>query len=97
MLLIFNKRSLTAVLFKMNNKSFNFCKYKTEKRDLNNYLLIRSSFTKIKLNNNYKKLCSCFSIRIKITFTMYFIISNDRSIINLLSRLIIAFYFFCDE
>ena len=40
MSLILNERSLTVVLFKMNNKSLDFCEYETENRDLNDYLLI---------------------------------------------------------
>ena len=97
MLLIFYKRSLTAVLFEINNKSFDFCEYEVKNRNLNNCLLIRSLFTKITLNKNYKKLCSCSSTRIKIIFTMCFIMSDNRLIISLSLRLIIIFNFFHDE
>ena len=97
MLLILDERSLTAVLFEMNNKLFDFCEHKAENRDLNNYLLIWSLFTKITLNENYKKLYSCSLTRIKIIFIIYFIINDDRSIINLSSRLIVVFNLFRDE
>ena len=97
MLLIFNERSLTAVLFKINNKSFNFCKHETENRNSNNYLLIRSLFTKITLNENLKKLYSCSLTRIEIIFIIYFIMSDNRLIINLSSRLIIIFNFVNDK
>ena len=40
MLLIFNERSLTIVLFKINNKSFDFYEHEVEDRDLNDCLLI---------------------------------------------------------
>ena len=97
MSLIFNERSLVTVLFEMNNKSLDFCKHEEENRDLNNYLLIRSLFTKITLNENCEKLCSYSLTRIKIIFTMCFIMNDDRLIINLLSHLIVAFNFFRDE
>ena len=97
MSLIFNGRSLTAVLFKINNELFDFCEHEVENRDLNNYLLIRSLFTKITLNENYERLCPCSSTRIKTIFTMCFIMNDDRSIISLLSRLIVAFNLFYDE
>ena len=97
MLLTLDERSLTIVLFKINNESLNFCEHEAENRDLNDYLLIRLLFTKTILNENCEKLRSCSSTRIKIIFTMYFIMSDDRSIINLSSRLIIAFDLFCDE
>ena len=97
MLLIFYKRSLTTVLFKMINESFSFCKDETKNRNLNNYLLIRSLFTKVTLNENCERLCSCFSTRIKNFFIIYFIMSDDRLIISLSLRLIIVFNFFRDE
>ena len=56
MSLTFDERSLTILLFESNNESLDFCEHEAKKRDLNNYLLIRSLFTKITLNNNYKKL-----------------------------------------
>ena len=40
MLLTLDERSLTIVLFKMNNEWFDFCEHKAENRDLNNCLLI---------------------------------------------------------
>ena len=40
MLLYFDKRSLTVVLFEINNKSFDLCEYEIENRDLNDCLLI---------------------------------------------------------
>ena len=43
---MFNERSLTAVLFKMNNKSFNHCEHEVENRELNDCLLIRSLLQK---------------------------------------------------
>ena len=97
MSLTFDERLLTTVLFKMNNESFNFCKHEAENRDLNNYLLIQSLFTKITLDENCEKLYSYFSIRIKIILTMCFIMNDDRLIINLSSRLIVAFDLFRDE
>ena len=97
MLLTLDKRSLTTLLFKMNNKSLDFCEHGAENRDLNNCLLIRLLFTKIILNDDYKKLCSYSSTPIKIIFTMCFIMNDDRLIINLSSRLIVAFNFFCNE
>ena len=97
MLLTFNERSLTVVLFEMNNESLDFCEYETENRDLNHSLLIRSLFTKITLDENYKRLCSCFSICIKTIFIICFIISDDRSIINLSLRLMIVFNLFRNE
>ena len=97
MSLTFNEQLLTVVLFKINNKSFDLCKYEAENRNLNNYLLIRSFFTKITLNENFKRLCSCSLTRIKIIFTIYFIMNDNRLIINLLSYLIIIFNFFRDK
>ena len=97
MLLILNERLSTTVLFKMNNESLDLYEYEAENRDLNDYLLIRSLFTKITLNENCERLCSCSSTRIKIIFTIGFIISDDRLIINLLSRLIVIFNLFRDE
>ena len=97
MSLIFNERSLTAVLFEMNNKSFDFCEYKAKNHDLNNCLLIRSLFTKITLNENCKRLCSYFLTCIKTIFIMCFIMSDDRSIISLSLHLIVAFHFFYNE
>ena len=97
MSLTLNERSLTAVLFKINNKSLDLCEHEAKNRDLNNCLLIQSLFTKITLNKNCERLFSCSSTRIKIIFTVYFIISDDRSIINLSSCLIVAFNFFRDE
>ena len=81
----------------MNNKLFDLCEHEAENRDLNDCLLTRSLFTKITLNENCERLCSCFSTRIKIIFIMCFIINDDRSIINLLLRLIITFNLFCDK
>ena len=81
----------------MNNKLFDFCEHEAENRNLNDCLLIRSLFTKITLNKNCEKLCSCFSTRIKTIFIMCFIMNDGRSIINLSSRLIIVFNFFRDE
>ena len=81
----------------MNNESLELCEYKTKKHDLNNYLLTRSLFTKTTLNDDYEKLYSCFLTRIKIIITTCFIMSDNRSIINLLSYLIIAFNFFCEK
>ena len=95
--MILDERSLTTVLFEINDKSLDFCEHKAENRDSNNCLLIRSLSTKITLNENCKKLCSCSSTRIKIIFIMYFIMNDDRSIINLLSCLIVAFNLFYDE
>ena len=40
MSLILDERSLTVVLFKINNKSFDLCEHEAENCDLNNYLLI---------------------------------------------------------
>ena len=40
MLFILDERSLTAVLFKMNNKSLDLYEHEAENRDLNDYLLI---------------------------------------------------------
>ena len=97
MLLTFNERSLSIMLFEMNNESLDLCKYEAENCDLNNYLLIRSFFTKITLNENYKKLCSYSLIRIKIIFTICLIMSADQLIINLSSRLIVIFDLFRDE
>ena len=97
MLLIFDERSLTVVLFKMNNKSFNICKHETEDRDLNDYLLIRSFFTKIMLNENCERLCSYSSIYIKTIFIICFIMNDNKLIILLSSRLIIVFDFFRDR
>ena len=85
------------MLFEINNESFDLCEHEAENRDLNNYLLTRSLFTKITLNENYKKLCSCSSIRIKIIFTIYFIMNDDRLIISLSLRLIVAFDLFRNE
>ena len=96
-LLIFDERSLTIVLFKMNNELFNLCEHETEDCDLNDCLLTRSLFIKITLNEIYKRLCSCFSTRIKIIFTRWFIMNNYRLIISLSLRLIVAFDFFRDE
>ena len=93
----FNERSLTVVLFEMNNELFDLYEHEVENRDLKDYLLIQLLFTNITLNNDYKRLCSCFSTRIKIIFTIYFIMSDDRSIINLLLYLIVAFDLFYDE
>ena len=95
--LILDERLLTVVLFKMNNKSLNFCENELENHDLNDCLLIRSLFTKITLNENCEKLCSCSSIHIKIIFIICFIMSDNKSIINLSSRLIVAFNIFRDE
>ena len=97
MLLIFDERSLAAVLFKMNNKSFDFYEHEIEDHDLNNCLLIRSLFTKITLNENCEKLYSYSSTRIKTIFTMCFIINDDKLIINLSLCLIVVFNFFHDE
>ena len=97
MSLIFNERLLTIILFKMNNKSLDLCEHEAENRDLNNYILISSLFTKIMLNENCERLCSCSSTRIKIIFIMCLIMNDDRSIINLLSYLIVIFNFFRDE
>ena len=100
MLLILDERLLTAVLFEMNNKSLDFYEHATKNRDLNNYLLILSFFTKIMLNENCEGLYSCSSTRIKIIFIMCFIINDDKLIINLLPRLIILFNYFyntCDD
>ena len=91
MSLIFDERSLTVILFEMNNESFDFCEHEAENYNLNDYLLIRSFFTKIMLNENCKKLCLYSSTSIKTIFTICFIMNDDRSIINLLSRLIVAF------
>ena len=95
--MILDERSLTIVLFKINNKSFDFSEHEAENRDLNDYLLIRSLFTKIILNDDYEKFSSYFSTRIKIMFMMYFIMSDVRLIIYLLLCLIVAFNFFRDE
>ena len=95
--MILDERSLTTVLFKMNNESFNLCEHEAENRDLNDYLLIRSLFTKITLNENCERLYSCFLIYIKTIFTMCFIMNDDKSIINLLLCLIVAFNLFRDE
>ena len=97
MLLTFDERLLTVMLFKMNNELFDFYEHEAENRDLNDYLLIRLLFMKITLNQNCERLCSCSSTRIKIIFTICLIMSDDRSIINLLSRLIVVFNFFRDE
>ena len=97
MSLTFNKQLLKTVLFKMNIKSFDLYKHEAKDRDLNDYLLIRSLFTKITLNENCKRLCSCSLTRIKIRFIIYFIINENRSIISLSSRLIVAFDFFRDK
>ena len=97
MLLILDERSLTIMLFKINKESFNFREHGAESRDLNNCLLIRSFSTKVMLNENYERICSCSSTRIEIRFTMYFIMSDDRLIINLWLRLIVTFDLFRDE
>ena len=97
MLLIFNEQSLTVMLFKMNNESLDFCEHETENCDLNNCLLIRLLFTKITLNENCERLCSYSLTRIKTIFTMCFIMNDDRLIINLSSRLIVAFNLFHDK
>ena len=97
MSLIFNERSLTVVLYEMNNKSFDFYEHEAENRDLNDYLLIQSLFTKIMLTKNYKRLCSRSLTRIKIIFIIYFIMNDNRLIISLSLRLIVAFNFFRDK
>ena len=97
MLSIFNERLLKVVLFKMNNESLDFCEYKTKNRDLNNYLLIQSLFTKIILNENCEKWYLYSLTRIKIIFILCFIMSDDRSILNLLLRLIFGFNLFHEE
>ena len=97
MLLNLNERSLAVMLFKINNKLFDFCEHEIENRYLNNCLLTRSFFTKIILNENCEKLCSYFSTRIKTIFIMCFIMSDNRLIISLSLRLIVGFNFFCDE
>ena len=81
----------------MNNKSFDLYEYEAKNRDLNDCLLTRLFFTKITLNENYEKLCSCSSTRIKIIFTMCFIMSDNRLILDLLSRLIIVFDLFYNK
>ena len=96
-LLILNEQSLTIVLCKINNESFDFCKHETENYDLNDYLLIQSLFTKIMLNENYKRLCSCSLTYIKIIFIMYLIINDNRFIISLSLYLIVVFNFFYNE
>ena len=78
----------------MNNELFNLYKYKTKNCDLNDYLLIRSLFMKLTLDENYKRLCSCSLTCIKIIFIIFFIMNDDRLIINLL---IVIFNFFRDE
>ena len=40
MSLILDERSLTVVLFEMNNKSIDFYEHEIENRDLNDHLLI---------------------------------------------------------
>ena len=85
------------MLFEINNELFNLCEHETENRDLNDCLLIRSFFTKITLNKNCERLCSCSLTRIKTIFIIYFIMNDDRSIINLLLCLIVIFNFFRDE
>ena len=95
MALILDKRSLAAVLFKINNESLDLCEHEIKNCDLNNCFC--SFFTKMTLNEDCERLCSCSSARIKIIFTMCFIMSDNRSIINLSSRLIVVFDFFYDE
>ena len=97
MSLIFNEWSLTVVLFELNNKSFNLCEHEAKNCDLDKYLLIRSFFTKIILNENCERLYLCSSTCIKIIFIIYFIINDDRLIINLLSHLIVIFDLFRNE
>ena len=92
--MILDERLLTVVLFKINNKLFDLCEHETKNHDLNDYLLIRSLFTKITSNDDYERLCSYSLTRIKTIFIIYFIMSDDRSIIDLSSRLIIAFNLF---